>query len=348
MQSVILKKLIVLIGLSLTINSYADDDIISSPAEEVVYVEEDLSENNSDFESNSESEYYQDINDNIIDSDNDINDLSLDDDPGHSEDRTPFEDENNVLEEETISPVLDQDIIDGLLSLNDNMDNQDTNLIIESLEENENKNIDEVLTDDSEIEMDDIKSDNIDSSSSGGIIELLKNLLLKNDNDTPTEIHLADAPSMLRASGDTYHKNVVVYHGTFNNYDADLVVPYNGYSSLDIINNVIVNVGSSSVTGRILYDGDVLSPSDYDTYSYVMNPVYGSTTNVYNYGSFNYRRHYYLQSYAGGQRITYDDMYGNFYVDSVDVYYSASERVYYILLVILLFMGVNALWSRKH
>lgn len=241
--------------------------------------------------------------------------------------------------------VLDEDIIEGLLSLNEQDDH--TNLIIEGFEDYDQEN-----------EMDDDKLFDTSQASTGSAAESLKNLFLslfpKEEDPENIDYAAIESPAikniLLRANNgqDNYHKNVVVFHGRFNSYDADLVVPYGSYSSLDVIDNVLVNVGSSSVTGRILYDGDVLSPTEYDSYTYIMNPVYGSTSNVYQYGSFNYRRHYYLNTSSGYNRITYDDMYGNFYVDDIDVYYSASERTYYILMVILLFLGVNALWSRKH
>lgn len=144
------------------------------------------------------------------------------------------------------------------------------------------------------------------------------------------------------------YKNVIVYSGSFNNYDCDIVFPYSALQNLDVIDGKLVNVGVSSVTGKILYDGDIIDPSDYDSYTYIVQPIYGTTTNVYNYGSFNYRRHYYLQSYAGGQRIASEDMYGNFFVDDYKVYYSSTERNYYLLLIILLSLGVGFLWIRRH
>lgn len=206
------------------------------------------------------------------------------------------------------------------------------------------------LDNDQENEVDDNKLSDADSSSDRGVIESLKNIFLdmQHEEELPLNIDLASAPMLLRSSSNQKLKNVVVFHGRFNNYDADLIIPYADYSKLTIINDYIVNVGNSSATGRILYDGDLLNPSEYDSYIYIMNPVYGSTSNVYNYGSFNYRRHYYLNTNSGYNRITYDDMYGNFYVDDIDVYYSASERQYYILMVILLFMGVCFLWFRRH
>lgn len=130
-------------------------------------------------------------------------------------------------------------------------------------------------------------------------------------DDVSYDVQVAAVDEMAVAvSDDTYHKNVVVFHGRFDNRDCDLVVPYSAYAQLDIINGVIVNVGNTNVTGRILYDGDLLNPSEYDTYSYIMNQLYGSTNNVYQYGSFNYQRHYYLQTSSGYDRITYTDTYG--------------------------------------
>lgn len=171
--------------------------------------------------------------------------------------------------------------------------------------------------------------------------------------DVPESVETAhDSPALLsspqlRSSGASEgYKNVVVFKGRFNNTDASLIVPYDTYKNLTIVDGYLVNVGNSNITGKILYSGDQLDPSDYDTYSYILNPIYGSTSNVYQYGSFNYQRHYYVRS--GYNSITYTDTYGNFYVDDTDVYYSASERIYYLLMVILLFMGVNWLWSRRH
>lgn len=212
---------------------------------------------------------------------------------------------------------------------------------------------------DEQIEMDDDQYTDSDSASGSSLLQSLKDILLDAQHeDEPINIDWAaemvnkaeykSLPLTATRDQDNYHKNVVVYHGHFNGYECDLVIPYDGYSKLDVINNVIVNVSNTAVTGRILYDGNRLDPGVYDTYSYIMNPVYGSTSNVYNYGSFNYRRHYYLNTNSGYNRISYDDMYGNFYVDSIDVYYTNSERVYYLGLVLLLFLGVMWLWQRRH
>lgn len=152
----------------------------------------------------------------------------------------------------------------------------------------------------------------------------------------------------LRSTNRSGYKNVVVYHGYFNSEEVDLIIPYEQYKNLNIQNGILVNISNNNVTGKFLYDGEPLDPSDYDSYTYTLGNIYGSTSNVYSYGSFNYRRHYYLTNSGTGNRITSQDMYGNFSVDSVDVYYATSERVYYTLLFIILFMGVNFLWNRRH
>lgn len=174
--------------------------------------------------------------------------------------------------------------------------------------------------------------------------------ILQAEDDRLFTMGVLESPflSSVRSNSRTGYKNVVVFHGSFNSYDCDLIIPYDQYKYLLVQNNYLVNVGSSSVTGKILYDDELLDPSNYDSYVYVLNPIYGNTTNVYNYGSFNYRRHYLLTSSGSYDRITSQDMYGNFYVNDIDVYYSNSERTYYGILFILLFMGVNFLWNRRH
>lgn len=237
--------------------------------------------------------------------------------------------------------ILDQDVIDGLLSLNE-------------------KN-NEGVHYDSSFKMDSDQSVISDSSLVSSLVESLKAVFLNDNVEEPDNIDVASIASpsdffvgkklrkaVSKSSGGGFHKNVVVFHGQFNSYNCDLVVPYDLYRNLDVINDQLVNVGSSTVAGRILYNGESLDTSGYDSYVYFINPIYGSTSNVYRYGNFNYRRHYYLNNSSSYNNISYDDMYGAFYVDDVDVYMSTADRVYYVLLVILLFMGVKWLWIRRH
>lgn len=137
------------------------------------------------------------------------------------------------------------------------------------------------------------------------------------------------------------YKNVVVFTGLFDNTECSLVVPYNSYSSLSVINGNLVNIGLDTVQGRVLYGSDVLDPNNYDSYVYNLQPVYGSTSNVYSRGSFNFLRHYYEDTSDYRDRISYTDTYGNFSVLDTDIYFSSSERSYYLeLIIIFLILGV--------
>lgn len=167
-----------------------------------------------------------------------------------------------------------------------------------------------------------------------------------------TSVDSDESPKLLstgsRSSNQSVYKNTVVYTGKFGGNDARLVIPYEDYSSLNVIGGKLINVGHNTVTGRILYSNSDLNTTDYETYSYILNPIYGSTNNVYSYGSFNYQRHYYLNTTSGYNRISYNDTYGDFMVTDTDIYYSASERQLYVLYILLLFLGVNWLWTRRH
>lgn len=192
-----------------------------------------------------------------------------------------------------------------------------------------------------------------DQTYDSGITELFKDIGLKLgviEND-PEEIYVINevknTTSLLASSDEVKYKNVVVYNGSFGGSSVKLVLPASAINSLDIINGYLVNVGTSSLTGRFLYDGDILDPNEYDTYSYILNPIYGNTSNVYTYGSFNYERHYYLNTSSGYNRITYTDTYGRFSVDDYKLYYSSSDRLYYAFLAFIVFMGVIFIWIRR-
>lgn len=201
----------------------------------------------------------------------------------------------------------------------------------------------EVLED--EIQIDEFIDD--DSSLIGSISEFIKGFLaIEND---PEEIDIAEdsdyksMPMLLavQKKAENTYKNVVVYYGTFNSTACRLIVPYDGFTHLSVIDNVLSNVGNSAVTGRLLYDDDEIDINEYDTYSYVLNPVYNSPSNVYRYGSYNYQRHYYVSN--GG--IAYSDLYGKFYVDDYKIYYNDSSRSYYGLLAII--MGLAFLCLKR-
>lgn len=200
-------------------------------------------------------------------------------------------------------------------------------------------NIEELIED--EIQINEFNDD--DTSLTGSITEFFKNLFKVEESD-PEEIDIAEdtdyrkMPMLLaiqRKAENTY-KNVVVYEGHFNNTECRLFVPYEGFTSLSVIDGVLANVGNTSVTGRILYGDNEIDVNEYDTYSYVLQPVYNSPANVYRYGSYNYQRHYYSQNNG----ISYSDTYGKFYVDDVHIYYNDSSRTYYGLLGVLLALSL--------
>lgn len=200
-------------------------------------------------------------------------------------------------------------------------------------------NVEELLED--EIQINEFNDD--DTSLTGSITEFFKNLFKVEASD-PEEIDIAEdtdyrkMPMLLavQKKAENTYKNVVVYEGHFNNTECRLFVPYEGFTSLSVIDGVLANVGNSSVTGRILYGDNEIDVNEYDTYSYILQPVYNSPSNVYRYGSYNYQRHYYVQNNG----IAYSDTYGKFYVDDVHIYYNDSSRTYYGLLGILLALSL--------
>lgn len=200
-------------------------------------------------------------------------------------------------------------------------------------------NIEELLED--EIQINEFNDDA--TSLTGSITEFFKNLFKVEESD-PEEIDIADDTNYrkmpmllaLQKKAENTYKNVVVYEGHFNNTECRLFIPYEGFTSLSVIDGVLANVGNSSVTGRFLYGDNEIDVNEYDTYSYILQPVYNSPSNVYRYGSYNYQRHYYVQNNG----IAYTDTYGKFYVDDVHIYYNDSSRTYYGLLGVLLALSL--------
>lgn len=200
-------------------------------------------------------------------------------------------------------------------------------------------NIEELLED--EIQINEFNDD--DTSLTRSITEFFKGLFKIEESD-PAEIDIAEdtdyrkMPMLLavQKKAENTYKNVVVYEGHFNNTECRLFVPYEGFTTLSVIDGVLANVGNSSVTGRILYGDNEIDVNEYDTFSYVLQPVYNSPSNVYRYGSYNYQRHYYVQNNS----IVYSDTYGKFYVDDVHIYYNDSSRTYYGLLGVLLALSL--------
>ena len=222
-----------------------------------------------------------------------------------------------------------------------------------------NPNVMEEFSDE-EIEIFDAEFIDNTEASDRDVAEYIKDLFVMavsevmpmqdDEEDGPEEIIQAESPMMLLGSRNVesnIYKNTVVFDGTFNNTDCRLVIPYSDYSFVNIIDGKLLNVGHSSITGRILYNSEDLNSTDYETYSYILNPLYGSTSSVYSYGSFNYQRHYYLNTSSGYNRITYSDTYGDFNVIDTKIYYSDSERTTYAMYILIFVLGVMFIWMRR-
>lgn len=191
-----------------------------------------------------------------------------------------------------------------------------------------------------------------DSSFSGSLADYFLALENKPQNvDSVSDEDLvvmddSQAPVLLAPLNRVFYyddyKNCVIYSGRFGGSYCRLVVPYDSYKSLTVVDGVLLNIGNSNITGRFLYGSKDLTHNDYDTYNYVLSPVYGSTSGVWRYGSFNYQRHYYLytNSTSGTQSIQYSDSYGNFIVDDVVIHFATQERLYYVGLVGLILGGL--------
>ena len=162
-----------------------------------------------------------------------------------------------------------------------------------------------------------------------------------------SNVYVASDPEVFVLDEDASYKNIVVLEGTFNSSSVQLVLPYDEYHNLAVIDGILVNVGNDSVQGRFLYGNDTINPSEYNTYTYTLNPIYGNTSNVYNRGSFNFERHYYLDNSGYRPTISYDDTYGSFAVSDMSIYPSFSNRNLYVLLVIVLLLGGLILCLRK-
>lgn len=200
-----------------------------------------------------------------------------------------------------------------------------------------------------------------------GFTESLADYFLKLEND-PQDIETAEeedvimldpmsdinsspvllAPLSALSGYDDDYKNTVVLTGRFNGSTCRLVVPYSAWQGLTMVNGVLLNISNTAITGRLLYGSEEITPSGYTTYNYILNPVYGSTANVWRYGSFNYQRRYYLYTNptTGSQSIQYIDTYGAFYVDDVKIHYSSSERSYYALMILFV-VGVLILCLKR-
>lgn len=131
---------------------------------------------------------------------------------------------------------------------------------------------------------------------------------------------------------------VAVYKGKFNGTEGFLMYPYEISDSLTFDDSgLLMNVGSATVTGRF-FTGDTLDLSDYRAKLYLLNSVYSAPTTLYQYGSLGVMRTY----RAYNSSLTYDSVYGNFYVSEVYIYEPQNDSHKTYLLVAGIFFVVCA------
>lgn len=132
--------------------------------------------------------------------------------------------------------------------------------------------------------------------------------------------------------------NTVLYCGSFAGRDCWLLLPLGSTDSLTTINGVLINVGSSSITGRLFYTDEINLSSYEDTFLVLTSQFSTNLPNqvfLYQYSSF--ARYY----YHNGTRLTYSDTYGDFTVtEQVD---TTDNRPLIVLqslfIALLLFVG---------
>lgn len=157
-------------------------------------------------------------------------------------------------------------------------------------------------------------------------------------------VEYSDSPFLLAAPGDrsvTYPDNVIVYSGVFNSGDTVLYLPAEFQDDVSVVNGKLFNISNSNIYGR-LHDFDL---TDTTPSIYYLTPAVGAPTNVYNYGSFNYSRDYYVSQ----GRLTYDTVYGDFTVNDVQNFSSTdwTYKSYLTNLVYVALMGVFLLCLLK-
>lgn len=207
------------------------------------------------------------------------------------------------------------------------------------------QNEEETILDESQSEFESDQPDIIPDSTSQSLANLyVENLIVQpvepeveeEEEEILVYTDLASAPQSSLPS--IPRDNTVLYRGTFGGRDCWLLLPYGAADSLSTVNGVLVNVGSSNLTGRLLY-ADELDLSSYeDTFLVLVSQFSTSLPNqVYLYSYSSYSRYYYWN----GTRITYTDTYGDFTVsEQVNTESSSTqEKSFLVVLVICLFVG---------
>lgn len=131
---------------------------------------------------------------------------------------------------------------------------------------------------------------------------------------------------------------VAIYKGTFNGTQGFLMYPYDYADRLAYDDSgLLINVSGATVSGRF-FVGDTLDLSNYRAKLYLLDSIYNQPSNLYRYGSYGVMRTY--REY--NNNLTYDSVYGNFYVSELYIYEPQNDSHKTYLLVAGIFFVVCA------
>lgn len=155
--------------------------------------------------------------------------------------------------------------------------------------------------------------------------------------NSENEILAASLPSIPR-------DNTIIYRGTFANNPCWVMFPGSAADSLIVVDGILVNIGSNTVTGRV-FSSDTFDISEVNCNYLVIYSQF--STNIpqsnYTYTYPSYLREY----YHNGTRITYADTYGNFNVIELTRTNdnTLEYKIFICVFVCLLFVGTGYILS---
>ena len=132
--------------------------------------------------------------------------------------------------------------------------------------------------------------------------------------------------------------NCIVYEVRILGNDYTAVFPLSVADSLTVSDGVLLNVGASSITGR-LFQGD-FDTTSYGRYFCTLYPVLGTSgnTNAYRNGSWSYLTEY-VPSGTSYTNLTGTNYYGNIYVLEEASAFSGMSKAYLVFFGVWAFLG---------
>lgn len=139
--------------------------------------------------------------------------------------------------------------------------------------------------------------------------------------------------------------NTIIYRGYFGDRPCFVAFPSEYAAFLTVSDGILINVGPSTVTGRLFYDNE-LDLTEYSYSLFNLASIFNSNSpnQVYRYGYLSYVRYYHYES---GYNVTWSDTYGNFTVEEVvpTRVVGTTENIFYCVLIITLILGMTYIMS---